>query len=152
MEAGLREVCRSVRIGKILIQRARYLSLFKHIPIWEEYWSRMKRPRNQNCSTPNFLQTSLGDMSSFWTRCLVRLASLVPLSVTWLISTILLIATGGSAIKAVEVLIEHGVPAERIIFINLVRPTPFHQFLPFIDFDLQHESLLCSSRDQSLLS
>ena len=32
-----------------------------------------------------------------------------------------LIATGGSAIKAVEVLIEHGVPAERIIFINLVR-------------------------------
>ena len=29
-------------------------------------------------------------------------------------------ATGGSAIKAVEVLIEHGVPEERIIFINLV--------------------------------
>jgi uracil phosphoribosyltransferase len=31
------------------------------------------------------------------------------------------IATGGSAIKAVEVLKEHGVPEERIIFINLVR-------------------------------
>lgn len=30
-------------------------------------------------------------------------------------------ATGGSAMKAVEVLIEHGVPEERIIFINLVR-------------------------------
>jgi uracil phosphoribosyltransferase len=30
-------------------------------------------------------------------------------------------ATGGSAIKAVEVLKEHGVPEERIIFINLVR-------------------------------
>jgi uracil phosphoribosyltransferase len=29
-------------------------------------------------------------------------------------------ATGGSAIKAVEVLIEHGVPEERIIFVNLV--------------------------------
>lgn len=29
-------------------------------------------------------------------------------------------ATGGSAIKAVEVLMEHGVPEERIIFINLV--------------------------------
>lgn len=29
-------------------------------------------------------------------------------------------ATGGSAIKAVEVLKEHGVPEERIIFINLV--------------------------------
>jgi len=30
------------------------------------------------------------------------------------------IATGGSAIKAVEVLMEHGVPEQRIIFINLV--------------------------------
>jgi uracil phosphoribosyltransferase len=30
-------------------------------------------------------------------------------------------ATGGSAMKAVEVLIEHHVPEERIIFINLVR-------------------------------
>ena len=30
-------------------------------------------------------------------------------------------ATGGSAMKAVEVLHEHGVPEERIIFINLVR-------------------------------
>ena len=29
-------------------------------------------------------------------------------------------ATGGSAIKAVEVLKEHNVPEERIIFINLV--------------------------------
>lgn len=29
-------------------------------------------------------------------------------------------ATGGSAMKAVEVLMEHGVPEERIIFINLV--------------------------------
>lgn len=31
-----------------------------------------------------------------------------------------MLATGGSAIKAVEVLMEHGVPEERIIFINLV--------------------------------
>jgi len=29
-------------------------------------------------------------------------------------------ATGGSAIKAIEVLIDHGVPQERIIFLNLV--------------------------------
>lgn len=36
-----------------------------------------------------------------------------------LLSSVLL-ATGGSAIKAVEVLMEHGVPEERIIFINLV--------------------------------
>lgn len=30
-------------------------------------------------------------------------------------------ATGGSAIKAVEVLKEHNVPEDRIIFVNLVR-------------------------------
>ena len=29
-------------------------------------------------------------------------------------------ATGGSAMKAVEVIMEHGVPEDRIIFINLV--------------------------------
>ncbi len=33
-------------------------------------------------------------------------------------------ATGGSAMKAVEVIMEHGVPEDRIIFINLVR-VPF---------------------------
>jgi uracil phosphoribosyltransferase len=37
-----------------------------------------------------------------------------------LLNNLLLPATGGSAIKAVEVLMEHGVPEERIIFINLV--------------------------------
>jgi len=36
----------------------------------------------------------------------------------------LVLATGGSAIKAVEVLKESGVPEEKIIFINLVLP-PF---------------------------
>lgn len=35
-------------------------------------------------------------------------------------------ATGGSAIKAVEVLMEHGVPEERIIFVNLVSESPLH--------------------------
>ena len=37
----------------------------------------------------------------------------------------LLIATGGSAIKAVEVLKESGVPEEKIVFINLVRLPPY---------------------------
>lgn len=31
-----------------------------------------------------------------------------------------MLATGGSAMKAVEVLMENGVPEERIIFINLI--------------------------------
>lgn len=34
-----------------------------------------------------------------------------------------MLATGGSAIKAVEVLKEHGVPEERIVFVNLVSPS-----------------------------
>jgi uracil phosphoribosyltransferase len=33
------------------------------------------------------------------------------------------LATGGSAMKAVEVLKEHNVPEDRIIFINLVKHT-----------------------------
>jgi hypothetical protein len=48
-------------------------------------------------------------------------------------------ATGGSAMKAVEVIMEHGVPEDRIIFINLVS-TAFdlcaHSFLRGEDTDL----------------
>jgi uracil phosphoribosyltransferase len=42
----------------------------------------------------------------------------IPLATLILVK--LLKATGGSAMKAVEVLQEQGVPEERIIFINLV--------------------------------
>lgn len=35
--------------------------------------------------------------------------------------------------KAVEVIMEHGVPEDRIIFINLVR-VPFHWLLRHYDF------------------
>lgn len=31
-----------------------------------------------------------------------------------------MLATGGSAIKAIEVLMQHGVPQERIIFLNVL--------------------------------
>src|SRR5260370_21177695 len=37
-------------------------------------------------------------------------------------------ATGGSATKAVEVILEHGVPEDRIIFINPVRVLPILLF------------------------
>lgn len=40
-----------------------------------------------------------------------------------------MLATGGSAMKAVEVLMEHGVPEDRIIFINLVRSTSVRRFI-----------------------
>jgi len=80
MEAGLREVCRSVRIGKILIQRDEETALPKL------FYS--KFPQD------------------------------IALRYVLLLDPML--ATGGSAMKAVEVLIEHGVPEERIIFINLI--------------------------------
>ncbi|PPQ95850.1 hypothetical protein CVT26_015980 [Gymnopilus dilepis] len=80
MEAGLREVCRSVRIGKILIQRDEDTALPKL------FYSKFPQ-----------------DIASRYVLLLDPM-----------------LATGGSAMKAVEVLMEHGVPEERIIFINLI--------------------------------
>jgi uracil phosphoribosyltransferase len=80
MEAGLREVCRSVRIGKILIQRDEETALPKL------FYSKFPQ-----------------DIASRYVLLLDPM-----------------LATGGSAMKAVEVLMENGVPEERIIFINLI--------------------------------
>ncbi|KIK85687.1 hypothetical protein PAXRUDRAFT_831945 [Paxillus rubicundulus Ve08.2h10] len=80
MEAGLREVCRSVRIGKILIQR------------------------DEETALPKLFYSKLPeDIASRYVLLLDPM-----------------LATGGSAMKAVEILKEHGVLEERIIFINLV--------------------------------
>jgi uracil phosphoribosyltransferase len=80
MEAGLREVCRSVRIGKILIQRDEATALPKL------FYSKFPQDIAQ--------------------RYVLLLDPML--------------ATGGSAMKAVEVLMEHGVSEERMIFINLI--------------------------------
>ncbi|KAI6168946.1 PRTase-like protein [Pisolithus thermaeus] len=80
MEAGLREVCRSVRIGKILIQRDEETA----------------QPKLFYCKFPE-------DIAQRYVLLLDPM-----------------LATGGSAIKAVEILKEQGVPEERIIFINLI--------------------------------
>ncbi|KAF9813042.1 hypothetical protein IEO21_05778 [Rhodonia placenta] len=80
MEAGLREVCRSVRIGKILIQR------------------------DEETAQPKLFYSKLPqDIAQRYVLLLDPM-----------------LATGGSAMKAVEVIMEHGVPEERIIFINLI--------------------------------
>ncbi|KDQ65144.1 hypothetical protein JAAARDRAFT_28795 [Jaapia argillacea MUCL 33604] len=80
MEAGLREVCRSVRIGKILIQR------------------------DEETAQPKLFYSKFPpDIASRYVLLLDPM-----------------LATGGSAIKAVEVLQEHGVPEDRIIFVNLI--------------------------------
>ncbi|KAG8937898.1 Uracil phosphoribosyltransferase, synthesizes UMP from uracil [Tulasnella sp. 408] len=80
MEAGLRDVCRSVRLGKILIQRDEETGLPKL------YYAKLPE-----------------DVASRYVLLLDPM-----------------LATGGSAIKAVEVLKEHKVPEERIIFLNLI--------------------------------
>jgi len=80
MEQGLREVCRSVRIGKILIQR------------------------DEETTRPKLFYSKLPqDIAKRYVLLLDPM-----------------LATGGSAMKAVEVIMEHGVPEDRIIFINLV--------------------------------
>ncbi|CAO1618791.1 unnamed protein product [Sympodiomycopsis kandeliae] len=80
MEAGLRECCRSVRIGKILIQR------------------------DEETAKPKLFYAKLpSDISERWTLLLDPM-----------------LATGGSVIKAIEVLQEHKVPLSRIIFLNLI--------------------------------
>src|ERR1700710_1340445 len=80
MEQGLRDCCRSVRIGKILIQR------------------------DEETSQPKLFYDKLPeDIADRW--CLL----LDPM-----------LATGGSALMAVEVLIKRGVPEDHILFLNLI--------------------------------
>jgi uracil phosphoribosyltransferase len=80
MEQGLRECCRSVRIGKILIQR------------------------NEETAQPKLFYEKLPpDIADRYVLLLDPM-----------------LATGGSAIMAVEVLKAKGVPEERILFLNLI--------------------------------
>jgi len=80
MEQALRECCRSVRIGKILIQR------------------------DEETSKPRLFYEKLPtDISSRWVLLLDPM-----------------LATGGSALMAVDVLIAKGVPEEHILFLNLI--------------------------------
>lgn len=80
MEQGLRECCRSVRIGKILIQR------------------------DEETAKPKLFYD--------------KLPSDIAERYVFLLDPML--ATGGSALMAVDVLKSRGVPAERIIFLNLI--------------------------------
>lgn len=80
MEAGLREVCRSVRIGKILIQR------------------------DEETAKAKLFYSKLPD----------------DIAQRYVLLLDPMLATGGSAIKAVEVLKEAGVAEERIMFLNLI--------------------------------
>lgn len=80
MEGGLRECCRSVRIGKILIQR------------------------DEETAQPKLFYAKLPE----------------DIAQRWVLLLDPMLATGGSVMQAIEVLLEHGVPSERILFLNLV--------------------------------
>ncbi|KAJ4424615.1 Uracil phosphoribosyltransferase, synthesizes UMP from uracil [Gnomoniopsis sp. IMI 355080] len=80
MEQGLRECCRSVRIGKILIQR------------------------DEETAQPKLFYSKIPeDIADRWVLLLDPM-----------------LATGGSAIMAVDVLKERGVAEERILFLSLI--------------------------------
>ncbi|KAG9294149.1 hypothetical protein G9A89_021508 [Geosiphon pyriformis] len=80
MEQGLRDCCRSVRIGKILIQR------------------------DEETAKPKLYYAKLP--SDIDKRYVLLLDPML--------------GTGGSAIKAIDVLISHGVREDRILFLNLL--------------------------------
>ncbi|KAJ1946711.1 hypothetical protein GGF37_000995 [Kickxella alabastrina] len=80
MEQGLRDVCTSVRIGKVLIQRDESTAQAKM------YYSKLPK-----------------DISNRWVLLLDPM-----------------LATGGSAVKCIETLLEAGVKEDRILFINLI--------------------------------
>ncbi|KAJ3055265.1 Uracil phosphoribosyltransferase, synthesizes UMP from uracil [Rhizophlyctis rosea] len=80
MEQGLRDCCRSVRIGKILIQRDEETAL----P--QLYYAKLPPDIGQ--------------------RFVLLLDPML--------------ATGGSANKAIEVLLSHGVEEDKILFVNLI--------------------------------
>ncbi|KAK9448394.1 PRTase-like protein [Limtongia smithiae] len=80
MEQGLRDCCRSVRIGKILIQRD-----------------------EETAEAKLFYSKLPEDIKERYVLLLDPM-----------------LATGGSAIMAVEVLLERGVPEDHILFLNLI--------------------------------
>lgn len=80
MEQGLRDCCRSVRIGKILIQR------------------------DEETAKPKLFYDKLPE----------------DIAQRWVLLLDPMLATGGSALMAVDVLKGKGVPEEHILFLNLI--------------------------------
>jgi uracil phosphoribosyltransferase len=101
MEQGLRECCRSVRIGKILIQRVCLFPIRVCLP--PSYHS-MFCPQDEETALPKLFFAKLPD----------------DIAQRYVLLLDPMLATGGSAIKAIEVLLDNNVPEERILFLNLV--------------------------------
>lgn len=97
MEQGLRDCCRSVRIGKILIQR------------------------DEETAQPKLFYDKLPeDISDRWVLLLDPMFATGKLLFSLRQQDGLTMCSGGSAIMAAEVLMSRGVPEERILFLNLI--------------------------------
>lgn len=98
MEQGLRDCCRSVRIGKILIQR------------------------DEETSKPRLFYEKLPtDIAERWVLLLDPMFATGQSHLLFAFVFISLIGvTGGSAIMAIEVLKSKGVPEDHILFLNLI--------------------------------
>lgn len=95
MEQGLRDCCRSVRIGKILIQRD-----------------------EETCKPKLFYDKLPEDIASRWVLLLDPMFATG--EVYFRQGNPILIGLGGSAIMAVDILKDRGVPENRILFLNLI--------------------------------
>ena len=97
MEQGLRDCCRSVRIGKILIQR------------------------DEETSLPKLFYDKLPeDIAERWVLLLDPMFATGRHSRNIKLNSELTHNIGGSAAMAVEVLKSRGVPEDRILFLNLI--------------------------------
>lgn len=101
MEQGLRDCCRSVRIGKILIQR------------------------DEDTSKPKLFYDKLPeDIAERWVLLLDPMfatgASRFQELLFKAVTVSLMAHSGGSATMAVDVLKSRGVPEDRILFLNLI--------------------------------
>lgn len=100
MEQGLRDCCRSVRIGKILIQRD-----------------------EESCMPKLFYDKLPTDIADRWVLLLDPMFATGELSLVYNAHghpADFSFSPGGSATLAVETLIERGVPEHRILFLNLI--------------------------------
>jgi uracil phosphoribosyltransferase len=97
MEQGLRDCCRSVRIGKILIQRD-----------------------EETCKPKLFYDKLPDDISERWVLLLDPMFATGKLEYCIGRTTPRLTQTGGSATMAVDILKARGVPEDRILFLNLI--------------------------------
>lgn len=98
MEQGLRDCCRSVRIGKILIQRD-----------------------EETCMPKLFYDKLPADIADRWVLLLDPMFATGTYSpAESLVRLYSHCVPGGSATLAVEVLKERGVPEHRILFLNLI--------------------------------